>query len=462
MTDQQMGPGEALERFSTDLALARTREAAAEVVTGDAEQSAAEAQDFLDGARSALRNASSDREHLEDTAVSAIEAAASSGFYAVGQLEEAILAARGKSEEEIEEYFKHFERINEEEQPVIVIAGSAEDLGVSGLTTVTYGRTAGPDDLRAFLKYTRPVGRADDDGKASSRPGERNIKIVAKSRRGFVLDDRHDYPTDLFAQADGDGRFDTVPANGNQPFERVHFAGSAEEVQKTIEDVGAERDKTIDDLGALKLLGVPTMVAYGDEAVTELTKIIGENSPRENEMLVRRCIDGLGIGSSVLGTLPEIEDGRMMSSFGQHLYEKFNSALMIHLSENGPKDMADPDADSSRTLAFLGPMQDAIGFSPKSVLSRIVRSIAIGATYSFDEGRVVISKSTAPYAVESGVNYVASDLGKFGVQPSEGSEDLPVAAQRVKTSVILRERDITPKIHFRKRAKLNKALEEIE
>ncbi len=458
-----LNPGEVLERFREDLDRVHQVEDSCGTIEADALNAASAASEFAESAKSIMDSATRDTESVVKPALAAIEEAAGRNPSSDEAIR-AIMSVKGKTDEEIEAHFEHFEATSEEEQPVIVIGGSEKGLGLEGLISVTYGRTATKNEIRSFLKTYTGHGTHVDSRKRGL--GERYIGILAKSQRAFSVSTSDEYPIDLFADQPTAERFSLISANSNMaahPFEEIHFAGNAVEVRDMTESiVGAYRKPSVADAMAVQSLGLPTMVAYGEDAVLELSARIGETNP-QSRILARRCIEGLGIDMEYIADelpdedIPNLSE-KIVSDFGNHLFVKFDEALTEFLRHGGT-----PAADHIRTLAFLAPMQKAIGYAPPTVLDKMVGELSsqINVNYSFVEGVEVTVAAVKPLSpteasetksVKSELEKLMDRMEELGIAyvPKDGL-DMEMLARRVERPAVRKELANTSKIHFAKR-----------
>ena len=259
------------------------------------------------------------------------------------------MGAKGKTPEEAEKYFEHIEAINDRAQPILVIGGSPEATSIYGLAGVVYGNTAGPDDFLGVSRMGTSQGRSARFNYDEITPGTRQLDIYARNKVGFVASEFDDDPQQLIAT--DTKKFSRVVANiysdeGIHPFEEVHFAGTAEEVDEIVGQISSNDNRIRTDHSAFSSLGLPTLVAYGDEAVIAVSERIGENSSTL-KVLSKRCMDEAGI--DVSGIEPDFSDYKLMAVGGNKLFTEFDDALRTYLSGG------EGDQEALAKLALLGP-----------------------------------------------------------------------------------------------------------
>ena len=123
-----LGPGEVLEHFAGDLSTAIDQVAKTEMIHMGAAQAANTAAEFSADTEMIAKTAGSELSALRTTVISAIESA---GEDIDGRdVLEATMSAKGRSEQEIEDYFSHIDRIEEDKQPIVIICAAEAQVGI--------------------------------------------------------------------------------------------------------------------------------------------------------------------------------------------------------------------------------------------------------------------------------------------------------------------------------------------
>ncbi|HEX5797098.1 MAG TPA: hypothetical protein VFX86_01765 [Candidatus Saccharimonadales bacterium] len=435
-----LGPGEARERFGTDLAMAQLRVTAAETVKEQAEMSYQAASGFLADAEATVDSATSDLAQVRTTVLSAVETAGEDALDRETLRE--IMAVRGRSADEIKDYFSHVDKIADGPQPIIIIS-SADEVSKFGLARVVYGQAGG-----ALGSYAPHFSK-----KEGSKPGKRELTIPVHSARGFTLDDVTAGSVKVFAKkASDDMAYTSVHANHDLPFDRVHFAGSAQEVESTVGNILNADKRPFADHSTVRALSLPTMVAYGNEAVDALSAKIAKRDSL-TAALAKRCMLGLG----VTGSADELSNLELPTAVKGGLYMDFAHALDDLLARRGVDDVN--LATAEETLAFLGPLQSAIGYQPETVMDSIRERIS--AVYSGSLRKVITGESFGPGAddvLESVIRPVR-DLHELGVsaQGSAGDTVSRVAGE-IREQALLRALNHTPRRSFLRRREIKAVL----
>lgn len=356
----QMGPGEVFEKFSGDLEDARLRRDGLRIATEGALSMAESAMQFADGVKSEFDEAEQGFDSLSSTVVGGIEA--TEAHPNDPDKLAAIMQVRGRTSEETASYFGHIDKINSDKQPVVVINGDPGIVAAGGLTSVTYGRTAGPRDFLGVITPRNQHGSAIFNYEERDL-GTRQLDLYLEDLTGFVVDGSEDDPKELITGSQLGGGFIAVTANpygndGLHPFEAINFAGSAEEVEDLIEKITSQDKRLKVDGYALRHLGVPTMVAYGDEAVIAVSERFAEGKSTL-QVLSKHCMDIAGIDVSKI--TPDFSNYELMTTGGSTLFREFDEAFKAYLS--GGEDAEEAFAK----LAFLGPIHRVFGYHPEYV-----------------------------------------------------------------------------------------------
>lgn len=353
------------------------------------------------------------------------------------------MSVRGRTDEEIEEYFAHITKIDQEESPIIIISGVEEDIASRGIVTVAYGITA-------------PASAGFN--KNDKFPGSRDVTIPIYAMQGFsvhhAFGSRSQGGVEVFAKKRTDSSTEEPIVNTEHPFDKVHFADSAEQVKETIEAVVPADMKSIADHRVVDAINLPTMVAYGEDAVVELSSRISAISSRYM-ILARRSIEGIGIDTpNILGNLSNM---RLAERHRRNFAFDFEQALKDYL-EHGPD-----DGEIDERLAFLGPLQEAVEYHPAFVLNDVSASIV--GVYSASKGHVVTEKYSSADAVRREVADKVKALEEFEIKATEqGMEGRSVrhgAADARAEEILEKALSETPKRKLLVRHGIKRALDSI-
>lgn len=437
--------GEVLERFRDDLLKVDTRVGQCEAVETEATKLAGTYSASRDHARARLAGAYDDRSETRDTLIAILEAV--QGDPEDRETIAAILEVKGRSKEEAEGHLAHLDRLDEESQPVAIVVN--ENLtGVGGVTRVIYGRSN--PDIFGGLKLSQ-----------GDKKGERTLQLSLSDTSGFTIskiDGSDDESKSLIGV--GADSFEEVVLNPRYPFEDIGFVSSAEGVGDRIKDLGwltDVRNRDGADEVALQTLAVPTLVAYGVEAVKEVSSRIA-NSGTFNAFLARRCMEGVGV------ELPKVVEffKPINDQDRQGLAFEFVQVINQRLKTDGPIDPI-----HGRILTFLGPLQDTLFVTPETVFDNIMHTV---------RGRTVVGKVGKEYeplvgqqlqgrkTVEEEMNRLIEMLKVYGISAKPSAEDfgadtrLEDIAARVEIEALRGEYKNGRGFHLRKIHRLDRAI----
>lgn len=359
MVGKSISPYEALEQFGERLSQARNNLQSCEVLEAETSEAVDQAQGKFIKASEATGVASSELDNVQSVAIAAIEATGAEDDRDVAT---AVMLAKGKTKKEAKNYFEHLDRIEENEQPIVIVGRPGVTV-ISGMTKVIYGRTTGPKG-NAIL-----MGR--------DKPGSRKFVISITSRRGFATTMSGafaPFSARVFAAVDQEKPED-VTVDQEQPFEEIHFARSRDEVHEIIDTVKSDENRTKLDDKIINALNVPSMVAYGESAVLELSTQLASRSIIRH-MLVGRCLEGLGISGF---STSDFWDKKIPPSIKDDFYEALESVVWHTIEKGG--EVVSPEEEM---LAFLAPLQNKIDISEEQVLQSVKSHV---------EGRTRVRKS---------------------------------------------------------------------
>lgn len=397
-------PGEVYEKFADSLAEAETQAAGYNVAADHASSMVTAAMFFDAEIREKLSEADGNLNGHRNFVISAIEAAGSD--IEARDIVEATMRVRGRSTEEIETFFEHIDRIEATDQPVAVISTQSDSSATKA--TVTYGNSRAPVSMPKDENDPRPQ-------RAVSIPLHDPIGFRAV-RGGYVPG------VEVFARRG----FKKTPVNINHPFDRIHFAASGDEVGETVERIVSADQRSGADHAAVNLLGVPTMVAYGAEAVREFADQVtaaeeGHLSKERLEILNERCLDGLDVEAVML-------DDLIMRRDEQEVFEAaLDEAIAKFLTYGGHNEQ----------LAFLGPLQTSIGYESELVMQAIRNNIVaryLPGTAGYVEAAMlgVDPPSSVEDIVQKGIKGVAN----YGIEVAEDA--LETTSREIKEDALER------------------------
>lgn len=420
-------PADVFERFAGDLETAAEGVVQTEAVEAEARRVHATAREFLVGASETANTAAKELSGVRRTVINAIEA--TSEDPEDRDVLGTTMLVRGRSAAEVEQYFGHVDRIQAEEQPIAIVT-TTEDVGRGAMVQVGYG-------------LTTPAGRSNyrvQFPKTARMPDMRAVTIPVRSGRGFGTD-RENQLTAIFAASPDDRRATPVIVNVDHAFDRLNFAGTADEVDAAAAAVALAERKSVADHTALDAVGMPTMVAYGEEAVLRLAEQIEGRTPRFR-VYNRRSLQDLGM--EAVSPLTELTLG----SLEQELYTRqFRTALEELLQGM-------PEAESG--VAFWAPLQDLVEYHPEQVLETIV-----GATdvyYSPSLGQVIpVNLKHPSRTVEMELSAAAKQVSRLGVAVPTAGEQIDNAAQGIRSKVVEEVLSGTPRHRFISRARIRNA-----
>lgn len=396
-----MGPGEVMEHFRGDLLKAETKVGQSEAVEADAAKAVESASQTFEHASRRAADAIGVRESKRNVVIAALEALdVDPGDQ---ELCSALMQVKGKSDEEIRDYFAHQDRLREREQPIVIVRGAGE-LATPSTVVVIFGQTVADETAQASLARRR-------------HKGDRGLQIPFKRKIGFGnrgLDSTGRSGKHMFAGIDAGHEVETVEANPDHPFEEVHFASSAIEVEE-IADVMEDSDtRERTDQKALEEFGVPTLVAYGGDAVRAVAARVASRSEGHN-IFTRRSIEEIGLPPLGGKSLADME---ISDELSENLRLQFYLALSGFMNE---KYSAVRRGDRvAGTLEFLAPLQDKIGLSEAGIVDEIKRGHSSGLrARKGANGKYVArtQKGQGPRARQV-VRQTAEGLAEFGVSVS--------------------------------------------
>ncbi len=347
-----VAPQEVVDQFRGELDVAAATAQQAKQQEAEAERVHLEASSASDQADEKLHS-------LRTVAVAAVEACDDTDTH---ETLAALLAIKGKPEEEVEDYIGHLESICSTESllPVAIVSGSSKFS--SHQPSVTYGRIVPPHTQ--FLVNRDTTGRLDRS-------------IVARVDDPRVLVGREGTPLQLdgFAARKQDGTSEDLestvlelPLNPDQPFEDIRFAATSERINEIIEQAGADSVTLSEtDQKIFRAFGIPAVVAYGNEAVAAVSERLVKNSDY-SKLFIRRSLKGLGVSVEAVADAEPTEHTRSI------IRDKLIKELTQVLKTREPHTRPEISSGLSR-LAFLGSLQDSLEATPEFVLEGIVEEL---------------------------------------------------------------------------------------
>ncbi len=414
-------PADVFERFAGDLKVAADQVVKTEALEAEAIAAESSAATFLDDAKAASGAAFAELSGLRRTVISAIEA--TSEDPEDRDALETIMLVRGVPADDIETYFSHVDRLETEQHPIAVITTTEGSLGMRGLVQVGYGRSNYHVEL----------------AKTSRMPDAREVIIPVISPRGFgVTTDRSPSrgADAVFAATPEDKSAQLVVVNRDHAFDSVHFASSAEEVDATVDRVVGADKRSIADHSAVRALNMPTIVAYGEGAVTRVAAQINERNPRLR-ITNHTALNNFGF---------EIAETDFVRREKELYRGLFRLAIEALLEER-------PEAESG--VSFWAPLQDKVNFYPEYVPELIQR--ATPATYSPSLRRVVTEDFSDRQAVELELRQTAAQLRKLGVSVSGDSVNIAHSAEEVRRKAVDAALERTPGYRLLARRRIKQA-----
>lgn len=421
----ELTPTDVFERFSGDL------EAAARQVvqSGEAEAKAQTAGEqaiiALEDAQMVHEVADARLSSLRNTVIGAVESTTEdpSDRSALG----AIMMIRGSSVEEVDSYFTHLDRLQSEEQPIAIVAGATALSGASA--RLTYGETvkaASPDDGVRLVRD-------------SQIPGSRSVTIPISSPRGFLVDP---IPQVSFYNVFATGPDTIIPAeptvvNNNHPFDRLHLAGTADEVDTHVEQALEAEERSAADNAAMDLLSVPTMVAYGEEAIGRLAIRVTQERPSLRAAIWAAAY-GLDLGYA-RPTLPLSQEDTYTKIFERALRG-------VLWNESG----------SDSLMAFWAPLQELVEYSPTAALDKLAGEML--AVYSPRTHSVITGEYDDRWAVENQLRKTAQLANSLGAHVACSDSNIKYAAEDVRRRVITKRLDETPRRKIFARHRMQQAV----
>ncbi|HEX5798158.1 MAG TPA: hypothetical protein VFX79_02280 [Candidatus Saccharimonadales bacterium] len=413
-----LGPGEVMERFRGDLQQATQRVERSEAAKSEAEKAAADASGAATAASSGVTEAKGAQHKTERVVISALESLGVDP--GDKELCAALMEVRGKSETEIQDYFAHLQRLGESGQPFVVIEGIGKTISQN---LIIYGRTAGTEDDHSLLK------RGDS-------LGDRRLTIPASQTIGFgtlelELHGRSKAEMFMSKDSDGIGSSEEVIVNPNQifrPFEEIHFVESGEDIERLTGEVAGSDDIEAADNIALKELGLPAMVAYGQDAVQAVTRKLASRGEK-HDIFSMAAYERLG--------LPTI-DGRSLSDLEISDETRENLQYQFHLAiadflENRDRPLNRSEREGGVT--FMSALQDKIGFNESEVIESIKMVIDRGITTRRADKKYTARTKEGPRPTKA-MTIAATDLAELGVSVSPDSAELQKAGYDLETKAL--------------------------